>query len=67
MEPFRFHVDCFHCRGDVLIHVGSAKLCTENGASFYMCSAVEIAWLAQNYRYSKYTCTVASAVAFRCL
>ena len=27
---------------------GSAKLCMENDVSFYMCSAAEVAWLAQN-------------------
>jgi len=30
-----------------------AQLCTGNGVSFYMCSAVEVAWLAQNIRQSK--------------
>jgi len=30
-------------RGAVFIHVGSEKLCTENGVSFQMCSAVEVA------------------------
>jgi len=34
------------------VHVGPAQLCTENGVSFYMCSAVEVAWLAQNFRHS---------------
>jgi len=32
--------------------MGSAQLCTENGISFYKCSAVEVAWLAQNIRHS---------------
>ena len=31
---------------------GASKLCTEHGVSFYMCSAVEVAWLAQNIRHS---------------
>jgi len=34
------------------VHVSPAQLCTENGISIYMCSAVEVAWLAQNFRYS---------------
>jgi len=34
------------------VHVRSAQLCTENGISIYMCSAVEVAWLAQNFRHS---------------
>ena len=28
------------------VHVRPAQLCTENGISIYMCSAVEVAWLA---------------------
>jgi len=39
---------------------------TENGVSFYMCSAVEVA-LAQNIRHSSNMCVIASTVAFRCL
>jgi len=50
--PFRFHVNCIHVRGAVFVHVGSAQLCMGNGVSFYMCSAVEVAWLAQNIRHS---------------
>jgi len=30
----------------VFVHVRPAQLCTENGISIYMCSAVEVAWLA---------------------
>ena len=33
-------------------HVGQAQLCTENCVSIFMCSAVEVAWLAQNFRHS---------------
>jgi len=51
-EPFRFHVNCIHFRGAVFVHVGPALLCTENGVSFYMGSAVEVAWLAQNIWHS---------------
>ena len=47
-----FHVNYIHFRGAVFVHVGQAKLCTGNGVSFYMCSAVEVAWLAQNIRHS---------------
>ena len=68
MEPFRFHVNCIHFRGAVFVHVGSTQLCTENGVSFYMCSVVEVPWLAQNIRHSKqYTYVIACAVAFTCL
>jgi len=38
--------------GAVFVHGRSAQLCTENSVSFYMCSAVEVAWLAQNIRHS---------------
>jgi len=34
------------------VHVSPAQLCTENGVSICMCSAVEVAWLAQNFRHS---------------
>jgi len=34
------------------VHVRLAQLCAENGISIYMCSAVEVAWLAQNFRHS---------------
>jgi len=34
------------------IHMTPAQLCTENGVSIYMCSAVKIALLAQNVWYS---------------
>ena len=34
------------------VHVRPAQLCTENGISIYMCIAVEVAWLAQNFRHS---------------
>jgi len=30
------------------VHVRTVQLCTENGVSICMCSAVEVAWLAQN-------------------
>ena len=33
-------------------HVSLAQLCTENGISIYMCSAVEVTWLAHNFRHS---------------
>ena len=52
MEPFRFHVNCIHFHGAVLVYVGSAQLFTENGDSFYVCSAVAVAWLAQNIRHN---------------
>jgi len=34
------------------VHVRPAQLCTENGISIYMYSAVEVAWLAHNFRHS---------------
>jgi len=36
----------------VFVHMRPAQLCTGNGVSIYMCSAVEVAWLAQNIRQS---------------
>jgi len=48
---FRFHVNCIHFRTAVFVRVGSAQLCTGNGVSFCMCSAVEVAWLAQIIRH----------------
>ena len=53
VEQFRFHVNCIHFRRVVFVHVGLAQLCTGHGVSFYICSAVEVAWLAQNIRQSK--------------
>jgi len=47
-----FHVNCIHFRGAVFVHVGQAQLCTGNGFLFCMCSAAEVAWLAQNIRHS---------------
>jgi len=41
----------------------SAQLRTEDGVSFYMCSAVEVAWLAQNIRHT----STLGVVEFRCL
>ena len=52
MEPFRFNVNYIRFRGAVFVHVGSAQLCTGNGVSFYMRSAVEVAWLPQHIRHS---------------
>jgi len=49
---FCFHVNCIHCRGAVFVHVVSAQFCTEDGVSFYMCSALQVAWLALNIRHS---------------
>jgi len=34
------------------VHARPAQLCTESGVSIDMCSAVEVAWLAQNFRHS---------------
>jgi len=34
------------------VHVRPTQLCTENGISIYMCSAVEAAWFAQNFRHN---------------
>jgi len=51
-ETFRFHVNCIHFCGAFFVRVRPAQLCTQNSVSFYMCSAVEVAWLAQNIRHS---------------
>ena len=34
------------------VHVRLAQLCTENGILIYMCSAIEVARLAQNFRHN---------------
>jgi len=34
------------------VHARPSQLCTENGITIHMCSAVEVAWLAQNFRHS---------------
>jgi len=34
------------------VHVRPAQLCTENGISIYMCSAVEVGWLPDNFGHS---------------
>jgi len=47
--------------------LGPTQSCTGNGVSFYMCSALEVARLAQNYRHSCNACVIASTVVFRCL
>ena len=52
LEPFCFCVNCIHFRAVVFVHAGLAQSCTGNGASFYMCRAVEVAWFAQNIRHS---------------
>jgi len=55
LEPFRFHVNCIHFRAALFIHVGVAQLCMEIGVLLYMCSAVEVAWLAKNIRHRPIT------------
>jgi len=45
LEPLGIHVNCFHFRAAVFVHVVPAQLCTGNGA-------VEVAWIAQNIRHS---------------
>ena len=39
-----------HFRGAVFVHVGSH--CTENLVSFYMCTAVDVIWLAKTIRHT---------------
>jgi len=34
------------------VHVRPAQVYTESGVSICMCSAVEVAWLAQNFQHS---------------
>jgi len=66
LEPFRFHVNCFYFRAAIFIRMGPAKLCTENGVSFYMSSAVKVARLAQNIRHNS-TIVRLCQVSFKCL
>jgi len=47
-----FSCEFFSLSKAAFFHVGPAQLCSENGVSIYMCSAVEVAWLAQNIRHS---------------
>jgi len=44
--------ELFSLSKGAFVHVRPAQLCMENGISFYMCSAVEVAWLAQNIRHN---------------
>jgi len=39
------------------VHVRPPQVYTENGVSIYMCSAVGVAWLAQNFQHSS-TCVL---------
>jgi len=41
-----------HLPAALLCSFGAVQLCTGNGISIYMCSAVEVALLAQNIRHS---------------
>jgi len=56
LEPFRFHVNCFHFHAAVFVHVGPAQLCTDNGVLFYMCRVEEVEWLTQNIRHVVQVC-----------
>ena len=40
--------ELFSLSKGAFVHVRSAQLCTENGVSICMCSAVEVDWLEQN-------------------
>ena len=51
-EPILLPSELFSLSKAAFVHVRPAQLCTENGVSIYMCSAVEVAWLAQNFRHS---------------
>jgi len=42
---------CSLCKA-AFVHVRPAQLCTENGVSIYTCSAMEVAWIAHNFRRS---------------
>ena len=66
LEPFRFHMNCFHFRAAVFVHVSPAQLCTETGVSINMCSAVEVAWLAESIRHRSASVRL-RLVVFRCL
>jgi len=59
-------LSCELFRTAVFVHVGPAQLCTENVVLFYMCRAVEIAWLTQIIRHNSVSVRL-RLVAFRCL
>ena len=44
--------ELFSLSKTAFVHVRLAQLCAKNGVSIYMCSAVEVAWLAYNFRHS---------------
>jgi len=52
MKPVGYQQPTWLCG----VHVGLAQLCTENGVSIHMCSAVEVAWLAQNIDIAVHVC-----------
>jgi len=58
-------LSCELFRTALFIHVGPAQFCTENVISFYICRAVEIAWLTQIIRHNSASVRL-RLVAFRC-
>jgi len=50
LETIAFSCELFSLSKAAFVHVGPTQLLTENGVSICMCSAVEVAWLAQNIR-----------------
>ena len=52
VETISLSCELFSFSKAAFVQVRPAQLCTENGVSIYMCSAVEVAWLAQNFRHS---------------
>jgi len=59
-------VNCFIFRAAVFFHVVPKKLRTDNGVSFYLCSAVGVAWLSQKIRHSGISVR-SRLVGFKCL
>jgi len=68
LEPFRFHVSCFHFRAAVSFMRGQRNYVRETVFRFTCveCSAVEVTWLAQNIRHGNVSVRLLLA-AFRCL
>jgi len=52
VETISLSCELFSFSKAAFLHVRLAQLCTENGVLIYMGSAVEVAWLAQNFRHS---------------
>ena len=44
--------ELFSLSKTAFVHLRTAQLCAENSVSIYMCSAMQVAWSAYNFRHS---------------